>query len=418
MLKLSGRGWLIGGAGLLVIILFIAWRAWYGKPVEVWVVEARALTQSVVLTGRVSTESRVVLGSTIVGRVTSVAVREGADVKAGQLIATLEDAELTATLDQADAAWRNADARLSSQRSVIAPVAMQQREQARSNAITSAREFVRQQELFAKGFIGQSRLDESRRVNEVAQSQLAAAEAQAQANATGSELKQAIARVAEARAARELAVSRLAQTRIVAPAAGRVLERFVEPGQILQAGARVASMNLAGPTQLWAQVDEKFLSQLKVGQAAIVVADAFAGQAFLATIQSISPTIDVLRGSVEVKFAVATPPAFLRNDMTLSIEVETARREKALAIPAELVTTGVNPTVMVLESRVAAKRAVKLGIRSSTYVEVRDGLQAGDAVIVDHTIAEGVRVHRGEDAAKKIAPGMGNDATKIPVPEK
>lgn len=418
MLKLSGRGWLIGGAGLLVIILFIAWRAWYGKPVEVWVVEARALTQSVVLTGRVSTESRVVLGSTIVGRVTSVAVREGADVKAGQLIATLEDAELTATLDQADAAWRNADARLSSQRSVIAPVAMQQREQAGSNATTSAREFVRQQELFAKGFIGQSRLDESRRVNEVAQSQLAAAEAQAQANATGSELKQAIARVAEARAARELAVSRLAQTRIVAPAAGRVLERFVEPGQILQAGARVASMNLAGPTQLWAQVDEKFLSQLKVGQAAIVVADAFAGQAFLATIQSISPTIDVLRGSVEVKFAVATPPAFLRNDMTLSIEVETARREKALAIPAELVTTGVNPTVMVLESRVAAKRAVKLGIRSSTYVEVRDGLQAGDAVIVDHTIAEGVRVHRGEDAAKKIAPGMGNDATKIPVPEK
>ncbi len=418
MLKLSGRGWLIGGAGLLAIILFIAWRAWYGKPVEVWVVEVRALTQSVVLTGRVSTESRVVLGSTIVGRVKSVAVREGADVKAGQLIATLEDAELTATLDQADAAWRNAEARLTSQRSVIAPVAMQQREQAGSNATTSAREFVRQQELFAKGFIGQSRLDESRRVNEVAQSQLAAAEAQAQANATGSELKQVIARVAEARAAREFAASRLAQTRILAPAAGRVLERFVEPGQILQAGARVASMSLAGPTQLWAQVDEKFLSQLTVGQAAIVVADAFPGQTFAATIQGISPTIDVLRGSVEVKFAVTTPPAFLRNDMTLSIEVETARREKTLAIPAELVATGVNPTVMLLEGRVAAKRAVKLGIRSSTYVEVREGLQAGNAVIVDRAIAEGARVHRGEDAVKTIAPGMGNDVTKILVPEK
>ena len=103
-----------------------------------------------------------------------------------------------------------------------------------------------------------------------------------------------------------------------------------------------------------------------------------------------------------------------------AIRIRRSALPRNLAIRCESVSPcpGVNPTVMLLEGRVAAKRAVKLGIRSSTYVEVREGLQAGNAVIVDRAIAEGARVHRGEDAVKTIAPGMGNDVTKILVPEK
>jgi HlyD family secretion protein len=300
---------------------------------------------------------------------------------------------------------------LQSQQSLLGPVAQQQLLQARANAHNAANDFVRQQSLFAKGFIGQARLDEAERAKQVADSQVTAAESQATANINGSEMKQTIARVAEARAAVAFATSRLQQARIVAPSEGMVLERLAEPGQIVQPGTKLLSLSLAGPTQLVAQVDEKFLAQLKVGQNASVVADAYPGQKFAATIQRIAPTIDTQRGSVEVKFAVATAPTFLRNDMTLSIEVETARRDKVIVLPAEYVSGGSTPQVMVIENNRASIRPVKLGVRSTTLVEVLDGLREGESVIADAKIPVGARVSVGDEIrAKKLLPANINAA--------
>jgi multidrug efflux pump subunit AcrA (membrane-fusion protein) len=109
-----------------------------------------------------------------------------------------------------------------------------------------------------------------------------------------------------------------------------VLARTVEPGQIVQPGRALLSLSLAGALQLEAQVDERYLEQLLVGQPASVVADAFPGQRFAARVQSIAPLVDAQRGAIEVKLALPQrAPDFLREDMTLSVEVETARRERA-----------------------------------------------------------------------------------------
>jgi HlyD family secretion protein len=132
-----------------------------------------------------------------------------------------------------------------------------------------------------------------------------AAQAQTQANAeAGTDLVQAQAQLALAQAATQAARARLAQATVLAPADARVLVREVEPGQIVQPGKALLSLALAGPTQLVAQVDERFLDQLQVGQKATVVADAFAGQRFAARVLSIAPAVDAQRGAIEVKFAL------------------------------------------------------------------------------------------------------------------
>jgi HlyD family secretion protein len=330
--------------------------------------------QSVVVTGRMANESRVFLGATITGRVREVRFREGALVKAGQVIVQLEDSEQLAAVQQAAAALRAAEARLDGQRLLSGPVAQQQLEQARSNATAAERERERAESLFLKGFIGQSRLDEARRAADVAKSQMRNAETQAIANLRGSETEQVLARVAEARAALDFARSKQTQTQIIAPADGLLLERLAEPGQIVQPGARLIEMSIKGPVQLIAQVDEKFLSQLAVGQLAQVNADAFPGQRFTARVQSIAPSIDIQRGSVEVKFSVDSPPIFLRNDMTLSLEIETARR------------------------------AVKIGVRTLTAVEIHDGLKGGEEVIFDAAVTEGMRVRGVPRRAAAVNP--------------
>jgi HlyD family secretion protein len=192
-------------------------------------------------------------------------------------------------------------------------------------------------------------------------------------------------------AAVEVARARLAQTRIVAPAAARVLARHVEPGQIVQAGKSLLSLALAGPTQLVAAVDERFLAQLQSGQRADVVADAYPEQRFAARVSALAPAIDPQRGAVEVRLDLeGAPPLFLREDLTVSVEVATGRREQALVLPLAALREG--DTVWVVDHARLQSRPVRLGLRTLQAVEVLQGLAAGETVALGDAAQPGQRV--------------------------
>jgi HlyD family secretion protein len=297
------------------------------------------------------------------------------------------------------AAERQAQARLAGLRSTGRNAAAAAVAQADATLRAAQAELARQQLLVGQGFVSASRIDEARRAVEVAQAQQASARAQTQAVAdSGTDVAQAQAQLALARAASAAARVRLAQTEIVAPADARVLTRQVEPGQIVQAGRALLGLALSGPTQLVAPVDERFLDQLQVGQPAAVVADAFPGQPFAARVLTIAPSVDAQRGAVEVKLALAgPPPAFLREDMTLSVDVETGRRERALVVPLAAVRGQPGDkaaAVLVANDGRIQERQVQLGLRTLDAVEVVDGLAAGDRVLMkgDQRVGDPVRV--------------------------
>lgn len=403
------RPWLL--ALLLVAAVAAAW-AWSrtrALPVQVVTVRAAPLVQSLAVSGRVVSENRVFVGGTLTGRVLEVTRREGGTLREGELLVRLDDAELAAGVRQAEAALVSAQARLVSQRRLAAPVATQQLEQARANAAAAEREVQRTEQLLAQGFVGQARLDEVRRVEDVAQAALRAAQVQQEANVSGSELLQAEARVGEARAALALARARLAQTRIAAPGEATVLARLVEPGQIVQPGTRLAELSVRGPLQLVALVDERYLARLANGMAASVVADAFPGRPFEARVASISPLVDAQRGAVEVKLslpALPAAPVVLKNDMTVSVELVTGRRDSAITVPGEALRPG--PAVLVVQDGRATLRPVRTGLRTLGEVEVVQGLNAGDRVVLDAAAAAGTRVRAVERAAGPAA-GEGLD---------
>jgi HlyD family secretion protein len=175
-----------------------------------------------------------------------------------------------------------------------------------------------------------------------------------------------------------------------------VLSRDVEPGQIVQPGKALIGLALAGPTQLVAQVDERFLDQLQTGQKAGVVADAFPQQRFSARVLSLAPAVDAQRGAVEVKFALeGLPPAFLREDMTLSVAVETGRRDQALVLPLAALREPMgesSATVLVAQEGRSQERSLRLGLRTLDAVEVLQGLAPGDAVLMGGHFDAGDRV--------------------------
>lgn len=379
-----------------------AWWTTQAPSVPVVSVTEAPLVRTLQFSARVATASRVELGSTLTGRVDAVLVREGDRVKAGDLLVLLDSTEMQAALAQTQAGERQAAARLAGLRSTGRSAAQAGVEQAESVLVAARADLRRTQELVAKGFVSQARLDEARRAVAVAQAQLDAASAQRAANAEpGADVAQAQAQLSLAGAAREAALARLSEAAVNAPADGRVLARHVEPGQIVQPGRVLLVLALAGPLELVAQVDERYLGQLQPGQSANVLADAYPDQRFKASVRSIAPLVDAQRGAVEVKLLPQRPvPDFLREDMTLSVEVETARREQALVVPVSALRDGGpqgTSVWLVRDGRVEA-RPVRLGLRNLEAVEVLEGLSAGDQVLTGAAPPPGQRV-RAEAAS-------------------
>jgi len=395
----------IAVAALAAVFLLVRW--WLGPQVPALAVTRGGIVQTVVSTGRVITPARVEIGAVITGTATKVLVKEGDRVKKNQVLATLQDEELRAALDQARAARREADARVGQLASVGLPVAEQTLAQAATNLELAEREFARIKQLYDSGFYGKARLDEAERNLENARSARKSALAQADSNRPqGSDHALAIARQSQARAAVEVAEAKLANTVITAPADGTVLRKFVEPGDVLQPGKKLFEMSVAGETQLVLQVDEKNLSYLRLAQPALAVADAYPGKTFAAEIFYIAPSVDAQRGSVEVKLRVPDPPEVLKPDMTVSAEIEAARKSDAVIVASDAVrdAAGPAPWVMLASEGRATRRPVKLGIRGAGKTELLEGARPGDLVIPPSAsgVADGKRVRAvaPETAAK------------------
>ena len=379
---------------VLAVVLFLVLRP---KPVAVDILTLAAadMQTSVVASGRVLPPAKVEIGATITARVDKVQVREGARIVADQVLVELERGEWAAAAAQARAAVARAKARVSSVQTLALPTAQAGLKQAEANLVQAERDDKRNRDLLAKGFISQARVDESERQLDVARSQLTSAKAQAGAQgASGAEAQQAQSQHAEAVAALDATEAKLAQTRIRAPAAGVVLERLVEPGDIAQPGRRMMSLALDGPVRLIVQVDEKNLPLIRQGAIAMAAADAFPAERFEAVVNYISPGIDATRGSVELRLDVAKPPALLKSDMTISMDLLGPLLKQALMLPADAVRQLQTeaPWVLVEREGVAVKVTVKVGLQTQGRVAITEGLKAGDRVILNREVEAGSRV--------------------------
>lgn len=374
----------LAGIALLAVLLAVAVPRLLGPKIAVVTATQGALLQSVVASGKVRSPQRVELASQINGRVTQIPVREGQQVVAGDLLIQLDDAEWRAAVAQAEATLSQSETRLAQMRQLAQPLAEQAQLQAAANLAQARRNFERTRDLAAKGFFSKNQLDDAQRNLDVAESQFRTAQLQVRSNQTGgSDYRLTVSAVDQARASLALAQSKLSYARIAAPIAGTVLTRLVEPGHMAQPGKILMTLSPAGDTELLVQIDEKNLGLLRLGQKAQASADAYPDRRFAAEINFISPAVDPLRGSVEVRLRVPEPPDYLRQEMTVSIDIETARHANALTVPADAVRDagGRQPWVLVVRDGSVQRQEVELGARSDGRIEIRRGIAAGEQLI-------------------------------------
>lgn len=370
-------------AVLIIAASFAALRWWQGPLLPSYTVASMPIVQTVVATGRVMTVSRAQVGSEITGVILKRLVQEGDRVSRGDLLLVLKSDEIVAQVKQAETALTELATSRRPQAAVDLANAKVQLDQA-------IREANRRRNLSESGSLSTEAKEQADKAERVARNNFESARLAATALAPGNvEEKLLRERLAALQA-------QLARTQVRAEVAGTVLTRNVEPGDLVQPGRTLLTIALDGSTEIRVPFDERNLPQLALQQHAVVIADAYPNKQFPARINFIAPSIDPQRGTVEVRLAVDPVPEFLRQDMTVSVNIETAKRDQALAIPNDALTNvqGNQASVLLVRNGKIQHQPITLGLRGLAISEVIAGLKAGDHILANpvSSLTDGTRV--------------------------
>lgn len=360
---------------LIIPVLLLAgwmiWRQLQGPELNGYRLETRPLVQRVVASGEVDSQSLAQVGSEITGVVAARHVREGDTVKAGDLLLELRDDEQRARLREAEAALQQLT---DSSR----PQAQATLREAQNNLEQADRELQRRETLFERKLLASEALEQARRATLTARVVRDRARFAAAAVGEGGSEEQVLRQRLEA------ARANLAKARIHAQVDGIVQTREVEPGDLVQPGRTLLTIARSGSSEILLPLDEKNLAPIELGQAARIIADAYPDRVLPARVSFIAPSVDTARGTIDVHLDLLEPADFLRQGMTVSVNIETGRREQALVLPNDALRArdGTRAQVLRVNDGVVERVGVRLGMLGTALSEVNEGLAAGDLVLI------------------------------------
>jgi RND family efflux transporter MFP subunit len=321
------------------------------------------------------------------GRLVAVNVRLGDRVSRGQQLAKIEDQEIREQVKQAEASHE------------VAQATIRQREADLKFAQVN---LDRSRNLFERNLLPRQSLDDA---------EARAASATAQLDLARAQFTQAAARLEELRI-------NLDNTNITSPVNGFVGRRNVDPGAWASNQAPVVSVVDISSVRLVANVVEKDLRLVNVGDPARVEVDAFPGEIFDGRIARVAPVLDPTTRTAEIEIEVPNPGFRLKPGMYARMEVTIETRQNATLVPkAAVVDYQSQRGVFTINAESKAKfRPIETGIEDTDRVEVRGGLTLEDSLVVngasalrddDTVVVAGAGGRPGRVGA---APGAGGDA--------
>jgi len=293
-------------------------------PVEVRAPQTGEMVAIYAGTAALEADEEAVVVAKVGGEVKRILAEEGENVHAGQVLAVLDGDQLRLELAQSAANMKKLE-----------------------------RDYQRNSDLHAKGLIAASAVDNVK-------SDLDAL-----------------------RATYEIAQLQLSYTQIRAPISGVVAERHIKVGNTIQPNTVVFKVTDLKPLLAYVHAPERELRQLSPGQPAQIAVDSLPGRQFEGKIARVSPVVDPATGTFKITVEVNDPTSQLKPGMFARVGVVYERRANALQIPrTAIVDNDGQATVFVVNKDKAEQRDIKTGLANAGFIEVTDGLKAGDQVVV------------------------------------
>ena len=391
------RSWFpFAAAGLLAAVLVSAWylllpeqgRSFNAGADRLNIATAQngVFEDFIPVRGRVAPRRTVYLDAVEGGRVEEIFIEDGAFVDAGaplvrlsntqlQLDVIAREAEVTQQLNNVNTLQLQLEQNRLSHRRTLVDIDYQLR---RLGRITAGGE-----QLVGSGLIGRREYENAR--DELAYQQ-ALREVTLEAQATDERLQEAQMRqlrdaTTQLQANLEVARDNLSSLNVTAPVAGQITAFDIEIGQSMARGQRLGQIDDPSEFKLSALIDEYYLPRIDLGLFADVTLD---DRVYATRIVKVYP--DVTNGQFEVDLTfVDQPPANIQRGQTLQMRLSLGDPSDALLIPngAYYQDTGGNWLFVVASNGdVAVRRSVRLGRRNARFIEVLDGLEAGERVII------------------------------------
>lgn len=222
-----------------------------------------------------------------------------------------------------------------------------------------------------------------------------------------------VAAAAAARAQAQQARSQIGDRVITAPFSGWVSLRNISAGAIVSQGSAIATISDVSTIKLDFPVPETMLSVIRPGQQIEAVSAAWPEQPFRGTIHTIDPVVDPNTRAVTVRARIPNPDRRLRPGMMMTVAIETAPRNSLSVPELAVVGEGERRYVFLLGDGNRARRTeVRTGLRSGGRVEILEGLRPGQRVITEGVVkvADGMQVRLGgtANAQGRANRGQGN----------
>jgi len=368
----------------------------------------RDFMSTVLATGSVQAQvgAEVRVGARVSGKVNRLYANIGDVVRKGDLIAELEKDDLQAIVDQRRAELTMAQTRLSSVESLL-PLEIEKAEaelaQVKATLALSRKEAIRYEDLIRQELATQQQSDRAKEQLAVAQANLRLAEkalelkrAQYQEN-----LKEVRADVDRTKAIYDNARVKLSYTTITAPIEGVISSVSTQEGETIAAGLNAPTfVNIIDLNRLQvdAYVDEVDIGKIEIGQKAVFTVDTFPGREFNGTVAAIYPKAVIEENVVNYDVVIGIEDSYkgrLRPEMTTNVSIFLEARRDVLAIPARAVKRGQGRNlVYVVSDGEPQPRPVTVGWRDEEWIEIVQGLEEGETVLVETTLSPNIQ-YRG-----------------------
>jgi len=377
---------------VIVLILFavIGKKAgWFGKAltvkVAVEIAEKRTIIETITANGKIQPEKEVKISPDVSGEIVELTVKEGDNVKKGELLLRIKPDTYLSQKDRSLAAISSARARLA---------------QSEAQFTQAELAYKRSKQLFDEQTVSKSEFEQAEAAYTVAKSEVDAAKYS----------------VVSAEASLKEANENLTKTSIYAPMSGTVSMLLVELGE------RVAGTNLMAGTELLrvadlsrmeaqVQVNENDIPRVKLGDTALIDVDAYLDQPFKGIVTEIANSAKTTGVSADqvtnfdVKILVlaqsyqnlvdAGDKNPFRPGMSATVDIRTQSKADVLTVPIQSVTTRTDTTkiigtpsekdvrtlVFVSDGKYALARDVKTGIQDNSYIEILSGVELNDQVV-------------------------------------
>lgn len=341
--------------------------------------------------GSLKAKTEVVVYPKTGGRVASVNVNVGDKVSQGQVLYTLDTAELQANLQSQQAVLEAANANLAKTSDSSLAQQMSQAEQSLQKSQVrfndAENNYGKMQKLYEAGAISKKELDDAKTQYDNASIDLNADQKNLniiQDKIGPQNTRAAAAQVAQSMAGVNSVQIQINNARITSPVSGIVASKDVEVGQM--ASGQSGSVTVIDLTTVMAEitVPDKILGKIQLGQSIPVVISALENKEVTGVIETISPQANSKDNSYVVKIKIDNPNGELKSGMFAKVAVQAESKDNVLIVPNQAIKieNGVNYIYTVENSKIK-KVSVNTGISNNKYTEITGNIKENDDILTE-----------------------------------